>query len=147
MERRDAKKVKAGILVFSITMGCIGVMGDASNPFELSGEMPVADILMVNTGGRILRRSTRPRSIIPTSFRMPLARCRSRAYIRVFSFLRKDLPALRERINNTISGRFFYHQITFSQEQSIRREGTFWSHCFRQASISVENRCSYSSGK
>ncbi|MCH2176956.1 MAG: hypothetical protein MK193_14630 [Lentisphaeria bacterium] len=37
----------------------------------------------------------------------------------------EDLPALRERIKNTISGRFFYHQITFNQEKSIRKEGTF----------------------
>ena len=34
--------------------------------------------------------------------------------------IRVHLPALRERIKNTISGRFFYHQITFNQEKSIR---------------------------
>ena len=40
-------------------------------------------------------------------------------------FSPEDLPALRKRIKNSIGGRFYYHQITFNQEKSIRKDGTF----------------------
>jgi hypothetical protein len=37
----------------------------------------------------------------------------------------EDLPALRQKTTNTKSGKFFYHQITYNQEKSIRRKGTY----------------------
>lgn len=50
------------------------------------------------------------------------------------------LPALRERIKDTISGRFFYHQITFNQEKSIRKEGTFCHQWLKALAAGDEQR-------
>ena len=52
----------------------------------------------------------------------------------------EGLPALRERIKNTISGRFYYHQITFNQEQSIRKEGTFCHDWLKALAAGDEER-------
>jgi len=51
-----------------------------------------------------------------------------------------ELPALRERIKNTSSGRYFYHQLTFNQENSIRKEGTFSHELFKALAAGDEQR-------
>ncbi len=51
-----------------------------------------------------------------------------------------ELPALRERIKNTATGRYYYHQLTINQENSIRKEGTFSHRWFQALAAGDEQR-------
>ncbi len=127
---------------------CIGLLllGFRSNAevvtriAELPGEMPAEDIL----DGKYWWPDSPPADtstvdnphFVPDAFgKVPPPGVHPRILLSP-----EDLPALRERIKNTISGRFFYHQITFNQEKSIRKEGTFCYEWLKALAAGDEQR-------
>ena len=97
----------------------------AQPPAELPGEMPAADILdgkywWPDSPSVDTSTVENPHFLADAFGSAPPPGVHPRILISP-----DELPALRKRIKETIGGRFFYHQITFNQEKSIRKEGTF----------------------
>ncbi|VGO16241.1 hypothetical protein PDESU_04832 [Pontiella desulfatans] len=131
--------MKHMIIIFLLAGTCVAV-ADPERPFVLPGEMPAEDILDGKywwpDSPAVDTSPVDNPHFVPDAFgTVPDAGVHPRILISP-----EGLPALRDRINNTISGRFFYHQITFNQEQSIRREGTFCHAWFKALAAGDEQR-------
>jgi hypothetical protein len=118
------KRVGFSTAGFLMALGCFAALGNTSRPAELPGEMPAEDILngeywWPDSPVADTSAVDNPHFVSEAFGKAPAPGVHPRILISP-----EDLPALRDRIKNTISGRFFYHQITFNQEQSIRKEGT-----------------------
>lgn len=93
---------------------------------------------MENIGGLTHLKLTQAPLITRILSLMPTARSRNPEWRILIS--PEDLPALRDRIKNTITGRFYYHQITFNQEKSIRTKGSFCYEWLKALAAGDEQR-------
>ncbi|MBL6838845.1 MAG: hypothetical protein ISQ75_07215 [Puniceicoccaceae bacterium] len=116
--------MKTILSILMMTVAC-SAQADFPRPSVLPGEMPAEDILNGKywwpDSAQVDTSTLANPYFVPNAFgTAPAAGVHPRILLSP-----EDLPALRARIQNTISGRYYYHQITFNQEQSIRKEGTF----------------------
>ena len=131
-------RIQATAILF--TLCTTFATGETPRPSVLPGEMPAEDILNGKVwwpdSPDVVISTVQNTHFVSDAFgKAPAPGIHPRILISP-----EDLPALRERIRNTVNGRFLYHQITFNQEKSIRKEGTFTYEWLKALAAGDEQR-------